>query len=287
MILGRRSFLGTTYHAARKAALSLCPQPSAPTVWTLQGAQTTLHASSAYGAAVYSLVWQGFEFVNSSDLGREIQTAYQLNGQGENYNPTEAGSSGAAGNVPSQILSADVTGKIFNSSVYPAFWNKVGGQSYSPDTISKRVEIDYNGIINLVRHDVTVVTAQDYNLGLIEGLTGYMVGALQTLYVLNDDGTVSLTAKWTDELPITIADPGTEYQSTKPLILTTADKAKAFGIYSPLSGYSVLINSYGSGTNKWDAARQSKSPWPKGSYSWTVYYVVGTLADVQAKLIGV
>ncbi len=235
----------------------------------------TLRASSPYGAAVYSLVWQGFEFVNSSDLGREIQTAYQLNGQGENYNPTEAGSSGAAGNVPSQILSADVTGKIFNSSVYPAFWNKVGGQSYSPDTISKRVEIDYNGVINLVRHDVIIATAQDYNLGYIEGLTGYMVGALEALYALNIDGTVSLVAN----------PPGATYQSTQPLILATADNAKAFGIYSPIPGYSVMINSYGSGTNKWDAAWQSKSPWLRGSNSWTVYYVVGTLADVQAKIL--
>jgi hypothetical protein len=52
-------------------------------------------------------------------------------------------------------LSAGVNGKVLTTSVHPALWNAYQGQYTSPDTIAKTVTVDWNGIVNCVRHDVT------------------------------------------------------------------------------------------------------------------------------------
>jgi hypothetical protein len=43
--------------------------------------------------AIDSLTWNGKEFINSWDHGRQLQTAAFIEKFGECYNPTEAGSS--------------------------------------------------------------------------------------------------------------------------------------------------------------------------------------------------
>jgi hypothetical protein len=74
----RHSPLGELIHDARKALFSLCPQASGSgstgTVWQVKGAELTLSAAQGYGAAVYSLIRNGIEFINSVDLGRCLST---------------------------------------------------------------------------------------------------------------------------------------------------------------------------------------------------------------------
>src|ERR1700761_7197172 len=81
--------------------LSTCKKqaPITPlsTQWSISngvlGHRLTLTSSAKYAGAIYSLKWNGVEFLNSGDHGRELQSAATFDGLGECYNPTEAGSS--------------------------------------------------------------------------------------------------------------------------------------------------------------------------------------------------
>jgi hypothetical protein len=53
------------------------------TVWGVAGAQVAYTADDAHGGAVRSAIWNGFQFINCYDLGRELQTAWTYNGLGE------------------------------------------------------------------------------------------------------------------------------------------------------------------------------------------------------------
>jgi len=269
--------------AALGSLLYACSGPTPPsnTVWQVKGAQLTLSVDSNHGAAIYSLIEGGFEYVNAVDLGREIQTAYQLEGQGEQNNPTEAGSSKG---VPSQVLGVNVVGKVLQTSVHPSFWVPVNGQTYSPDTLAKKVTVDYNGITNVVRHDVSVTVAANHTVGRWEPITGYMNGTLTQLY--------SYTNKILTPVP-GVNFPS--YRSIDPcqaIILATADGAHAIGAFTPTGNPDIgnqcvayMNINVGGTSQKWDVGiGPDIKPFSVGTHSWVVYYVVGTLEEVKTKL---
>jgi len=271
----RRSFLFGCLGAATLGLFGCTSSTSSPgTIWQISGAETVIKFGSTYGAAEYSLIWKGFEFVDSLDHGREIQTAYQLNGLGESYNPTEAGASAdPTGSTKTVILSAAANGKVFTSSVHPAFWAPYQGQVTSPDTMSKTVTIDWNGIVNCVRHDVAVTMAADYQQAVIEGLTGYVSGALTSVYTYSNGSLTPLATPSNKAVP-----------SNLPIVMAKPDGSCAMAIYSPMQSYIAWVNVENAGVGKWDAAWHVVSPCPKGTYTWSVFYIVGTLADVTKKL---
>lgn len=65
--------------------------------WTIygpapvNGSTLTISASWSHAGAITSLKLGNEEFVDNTDHGRQIQSAIQLNGRGEYYNPNEAG----------------------------------------------------------------------------------------------------------------------------------------------------------------------------------------------------
>ena len=80
--------------------------------------------SNRTAGAIDSLYWNGREFINSFDHGRQLQIAMSTNGAGECYNPTEAGGSydGFNGHSTSQLLGVSATGNQLSTVSYPAFW---------------------------------------------------------------------------------------------------------------------------------------------------------------------
>ena len=56
------------------------------------GSQLTISTSARLAGAIGSLTWNGIEFINQDDHGRELQSASSFDGLGECFNPTEAGS---------------------------------------------------------------------------------------------------------------------------------------------------------------------------------------------------
>ena len=76
--------------------------------------------------------WNGREFINTYDHGRQLQSASTFGSQ-ECFNPTEAGSKDDdRGNTStSQLLSAKVTGHQFITHSRMAFWLAPGQTSTS------------------------------------------------------------------------------------------------------------------------------------------------------------
>lgn len=245
--------------------------------WVLTGSfggkSVVVSMNKRFGAAIYSLKWGGIELLDSSDHGRELQTAWQLDGQGEGQNPTEAG--GSYDNYAcstSVIFAGTPSPATFSSSVHPAYWNVYNGQKTSPDTLTKTVVLGYNGLANVIRHNITIILADNHTQMSVEGITGYMSRTMNKFYTLQGE-----------PMPLP-TPPLTGWQmmgSDVPVIVANADGSRAIGCYAPTAGYA-----WGTigGWPKFDSACFTKAPALAGSYSYVTYTVFGTLQDVVDSL---
>lgn len=255
---------------------SLPYPPPKPSSWVLTdihaGQEVKVYANARYGAAIYSVTWGGYQFIDSTDHGRELQSAWQLNGHGEAENPTEAGSEAdAAGPSSSTIInSVSVAGKVLTSSVKPAYWLTFNGQKTSPHTLAKTVTLKRN----VIRHDYIMTLVGNHQNMAVEGITAYTPQQFTRAFTI-ENGVRR-------ELP---KISGMVHLSNNNVILATQDASKAIGCKHTNPAHQAPYGWIG--------------PWPKidcawffvanavaGSYTWTVFTVVGTLDQVTALLSG-
>src|ERR1700733_3779192 len=97
-------FLLRTLVLAALIAPQLCAQTPADTPPSgdavirspFDGSEIVITTASRLAGAIHSLTWKGREFIDSTDHGRQLQSALNLNVStpqtGETFNPTEAGS---------------------------------------------------------------------------------------------------------------------------------------------------------------------------------------------------
>ena len=269
---------------ASGGSVPAAPISPPPQTWTVTNGTLTLMASAGFGGAIVSLTdAAGNQYVNTSDHGREFQTAYTLDGLAEVENPTEAGSfADASGQVSTSIIKGmAASGAVLSSTVNPAYWEPYNGALVSPDTISKTITLGYGGIANVIRWDVTIVLAQPHTLSTFEGLTGYGP-PLPELWVQQPSGS------WMQSTPA----PNVAVQYGSPIIEASADGAQAIGVYTPLTTplpYQNAFNTQLAGVDKWDCAWWNTGTYPgnaipAGTYSATCYVAVGTLAQVEASI---
>jgi hypothetical protein len=109
--------------------------------------------------AIHSLTWNGMEFIDSVDHGRQLQSASNLdNGTPiacETYNPTEAGSrrDGRGANSTSRLISLRAASNTLETVSRMAFWLAPGEDSagnpaknttpLSSHLLAKKVRIGY------------------------------------------------------------------------------------------------------------------------------------------------
>ncbi|MFV0338685.1 MAG: PEP-CTERM sorting domain-containing protein [Chthoniobacterales bacterium] len=272
--------------------------------------------SSRTASAIDSVVWNGVEFIDSYDHGRQLQSAVNHGISGyawvpESYNPTQAGSvsNGRGEGSTSTLISENVSGNQLTTSGAMAFWlpasraNSYNDVNLSATTIDTTYTFgaSLSGIWfdNIIRHDVTFhvpATPQVDDLGAtyfyhqFEALTGYMPPEFNTFRTWNPA---------TNQLTIITAP---DMEQNLPLIVSTADGQYAMGIFSYdlpqdeflSAGYGAWFfegaNSdagSGAGVSKWNAvyrigrAELTANVFSGGDYSFTLYVVVGTVADVQ------
>ncbi len=165
--------------------------------WVISGTHdsqpVTLKANAVHGGAVYSLVWGGTEFIDATDNGRELQTAWQENNLGEGRNPTEAGASAdgtPASHSTTVVTAYNATGNILRTQAQLAYWFPYNGATLSPQKLSKTVTIGYNGLDNVIHHQITITLAealQDIN---VEGLTSYSPPSFTRFFVYDLAGSI-------------------------------------------------------------------------------------------------
>lgn len=272
---------------------------------TLLGTQITIQTSQSHGGAVTGLTWNGKQFINNYDHGRQIQVAWTIDGLGEVYNPTEAGSrsDSSAPKSTSEILKASSVYPVISTANHPAFWLGPGEKSYSlipgqegllavntisvsPDTLSKRVTVDYLGNPHLIRWDTYITLVNQTKMIQIEIPTAYVNGEFTAFFTYNPANRKLTSLSHTVANQVGQFPPGSDVgEQSLPVIFATPSQNYAIGVWSPEKGvqYGRFDFTQYQNAAKWNAVvrRDNLNP---GTYGFVSYVAVGTLQDVAAAL---
>ncbi|MCA9056053.1 MAG: hypothetical protein KDA75_19605, partial [Planctomycetaceae bacterium] len=186
--------------------------------------------------AIHSLTWNGKEFIDSHDHGRQLQSAINCDAGGpiaaETFNPTEAGSrdDGAGLTSTSRLLHRIAHGNQLQTTTQMAFWLAPGQTShdqparnisrFSNHLLTKRVTIGEPGLPQVLRYDVTFSLPADeqHRHVVFEALTGYMPAEFD----------IFLRFDPKERRLVPLSDgPG---EQADPVVLSTADGQFAMGI---------------------------------------------------------
>ncbi|MFO1477433.1 MAG: hypothetical protein U1F98_12355 [Verrucomicrobiota bacterium] len=261
--------------------------------------EIVLRTSARMAGAIDSLQWNGKEFLDAADHGRELQSAANFDVGGllrnEAFNPTEAGSrdDGAGPRSSSRLLYLKASGAELVTTNQMAFWLQPGefsGTNPAANTtalsnhrLAKLVHIGVPGFPNAI--DYTVVfflpEGEPHVEGTFEALTGYMPAEFDTFWTF--DAAAGTLA------PLD-AGPG---EQPRPVVVSTRDGRYAMGIYSPPDPR-IPDRTYGrfkfdsEKVSKWNCVFRIHNPngIAPGAYACRMQVIVGSLETVRATLAG-
>jgi hypothetical protein len=201
--------------------------------------EIVITTTARLAGAIHSLTWNGREFINSSDHGRQLQSASNLDCgtpiQDETFNPTEAGSrrDSSGDRSSSRLLHWRVGSNSLQTLTQMAFWLAPGEKSgpnlaknttvLSDHLLTKRVRIGYQNQPHVIAYDVTfsLPTGERHTHAVFEALTGYMPAAFEEFLQFNTH---------TGELEPLSDGPG---EGPQPVVLSVPGGTHAMGIYAP------------------------------------------------------
>ncbi len=275
-------------------------------------AQTTIRAKAGSSEIVitttdrlaganHSLTWNGKEFIDSADHGRQLQSACSFDAKAkgefwaECFNPTEAGSrnDGAGEKSTSKLLKLKADGAELTSTTQMAFWLAPGEKSasrpalnnkaLSDHLLSKQVRIGYKKLAQVIDYEVTFIIPKNesHTYAQFEALTGYMPAEFSRFHkFLPDSGKLK---ELTD-------GPG---EQDSPVVFATESGNHAMGIFSPdqpSKGYEKA--GYGrfrfkdEKVVKWNCVFRVNNAKgvPSGEHRFRMFVAVGSLDDVRSAL---
>lgn len=138
-----------------------------PTDYRVSNAAISIGISKRDAGAVSSIFYDGHEFVNDFDHGRQLQAAWVYNEMGEAYNPTEAGNydDDRKRTSTSELLSVNVDrGRIITEN-HPAYWWRPGRgvneESVTKDTLKKTITLGYRGNRHIIVFDASITISPE------------------------------------------------------------------------------------------------------------------------------
>jgi hypothetical protein len=269
------------------------------------GSEIVITTTSRVAGAIDSLTWDGREFIDSRDHGRQMQSASNLDLGGsffnECFNPTEAGSmhDGAGPTSTSRLLWISASGRDLATVGRMAFWLRPGETSgghpavnttaLSNHLLQKQVRIGLPGLPHAIRHAVTFTLPADerHTQATFEALTAYMPADFRSFHGLRQDGRL-------EPLPDGLGE------QSLPVIASTADGRHAMGAWSPdRSQTTGRPAAYGrfwferERVSKWNCVVRERAAaadgdeagrLPPGPYHFLIWVAVGTREQVRATL---
>lgn len=262
--------------------------------------EIVITTTSRLAGAVHSLTWNGQEFIDSTDHGRQLQSASSFSSDGnhwaEAFNPTEAGSrdDGAGPNSTSRLLHSLTTADSLQTTSQMAFWLAPGQKSEghpalnmtkrSNHLLTKRVQIGLSELPHVIRYDVTftVPVGERHTFAQFEALTGYMPEQFRSFWTFRPE---------TGELQPISDGPG---EQAFPIVLSTESGSHAMGIYSPQQPSPGFENA---GYGRWRFARERVVKWntvfrqrradgiEPGEFMFRNFVVVGDRETVRTSLV--
>lgn len=265
--------------------------------------EIVITTTSRLAGAIHSLKWNGKEFIDSADHGRQLQSASNFDAGSafipETFNPTEAGSvdDGAGARSTSRLLHLVADGSRLQTTTQMAFWLSPGGKSLgnparnttrlSNHLLTKRVQIGYKQWPNVIQYDVTfaVPVGEQHTYAQFEVVTGYMPAEFQKFWGFNPES---------KELQPLTDGPG---EQPLPVILATADGAYAMGVVArdPTPprmtgpGYGRFRFKHEQ-VVKWNCVyrlRDDEAGIPAEDYVFRQFVIVGSLKEVKTAMLNI
>jgi hypothetical protein len=263
------------------------------------GSEIVITTTSRLAGAIHSLTWNGREFIDSADHGRQLQSASNLDlGTpilDETFNPTEAGSrdDGAGNKSSSRLLHLRAEPGALQTTTRMAFWLAPGERSgpnlakntsaLSDHLLTRRVRIGWRNLAHVISYDVTfaVPIGERHTHAVFEALTGYMPAGFEKFLQFNPQ---------TGALEPLTDGPG---EIERPIVFAVPAGTHAMGIYAPPQPAPKLKGpTYGrfrfapEKVVKWNCVfrlsdRDGIAP---GDYSFRMFVIVGDLAAVTEGL---
>lgn len=296
---------GSVAPNAHDIAAAEAAQPTPSGIATIRAragkSEIVITTTSRLAGAIHSLTWNGKEFIDSHDHGRQLQSASSFDCASANefwaecFNPTEAGSrsDGVGGKSSSRLLSLHAEGAQLETTTQMAFWLAPGERSsgrpalnqrvLSDHLVAKRVRIGYRQLPQVIEYEVTftVPEGEQHTYAQFEALTGYMPTEFSRFWKLPID---SRQLRELDD------GPG---EQQHPVILATDSGSHAMGVFSP-DQPSVGYENAGYGRFRFEAEKvvkwncvfrvRSLTGVPAGPHRFRVFVAVGSLDDVRVAL---
>jgi hypothetical protein len=297
-------------HAPSLAAVALLVAPLAALAADLPDGNATIRATagpseivitttSRVAGAIHSLTWNGREFIDSADHGRQLQSASNLDCgtpiTSETFNPTAAGSrrDGAGEKSSGRLLHRRVGPDSFQTTSQMAFWLAPGEKSgpnpaknttvLSDHLLVKRVRMGYRNLPHVISYDVTfsLPVGERHTRAVFEALTGYMPPEFEKFLQFNPK---------TGELEPLSDGPG---EVPRPAVLSLPGGSLAMGIYAPPQPMAGIT---GPTFGRWRFVPEKVVKWNcvfrltddrgimPGEYSFRMFVIVGDLETVKLSL---
>jgi len=262
--------------------------------------EIVITTTSRLAGAIHSLRWNGREFIDSADHGRQLQSASNFDAgsriTAETYNPTEAGSrfDGAGQKSTSVLHALNAKGNKLSTVSQMAFWLRPGKKSgdnlaknktlLSNHQLKKTISIGAHGLPHAISYHVTfnIPPGERHRHAVFEAVTGYMPSEFSKFHAYD--------VKAQKLLPLSDG-PG---EQSHPVILSTPDAKYAMGVWSPVqpskgferAGYG-RFRFKAQKVVKWNCVFRVTHPreLPTGDYSYLCYVLVGSLKDVTGTMI--
>ncbi len=302
----------------------LSPRPEVcEDIVELRGGNIRLGVNRNAGGAICRLWWREGkgkpwrQVVNAYDYGRQIQTAFQLDGRGEAANPTETGDKwGCPGVVPaaeahgSRLTNLRIVGSELFTTCRPLYWEPEfhgGGRDVGVEwngQIWKQVQLNYMGHPNRIKYSVGVVHPVAREAYGIEIVTAYLRNNYRNFW------------RWQykrrkDSYALAQRFPGPNggtralMRGTDACIISTVDGSSALGAYIPWDRkYRLaLLNflfpdglngTHDNGTGKWSVlehcrrlpgSRKCQPGITAGTHYYEIFMVAGSLKTVANEFL--
>ena len=264
-------------------------------------------SGSRFAGAISSITYRSVQYIDIADHGREMQSALQLDGWGECYNPTEAGSVNDTNKMTStsNLLSISSTNNVLQTQTQPAFWLAAFQQygkpcnpylPYPDNTVSqaknttdvsnlifRRTTSFYGAAIpNLLNVDVSWSFLDNHASTNIEASTAYLPATFN-VFLTYDRASRTLT-----KVPATATGSSTSL----PVIIAQPNGLHSMGAFSPAimtnpSNRYMAYFYFGTGptpTAKWSCVFGESNISAGSTYSYSCPTAVGTVDEVIAAI---
>ena len=262
--------------------------------------EIVITTTARVAGAIHSLTWNGREFLDSHDHGRQLQSAANFDAgtplSAETYNPTEAGSArdGTGPKSSSRLLYLRAAPAALHTVSQMAFWLAPGEKSGV--NLAKNTTILSASPHEAHGHRLPEPAARDFLRGRLHGadqrtaspghfrsITGYMPPEFSRFLQFNPQ---------TGELEPLADGPA---EGPQPVVFAVPGGSHAMGIYAPPQhDINTRGPTYGrfrfraAKVVKWNCVYRVRDPRgiAPGGYAFRMFVIVGDVATVRERAAG-